>query len=109
MATTPITVITSAITAEKMGRSMKKWESIGLLLRPGFDDLHGGAGRKARHAVGGDYVACLEAAVDEPVVAVPGTDFDRADLRLHLLVHHDDDVALGALEHRGLRHEYRVH
>src|SRR5579862_8791746 len=78
------------------------------LLLGGRDDLHRRAGGEPRHAVRGHDVTRLQAAVDEPVVAMPGPDFDRANLRLHVLVDQHDDVALGSLEHRCLRHEDQI-
>src|SRR5580704_14220415 len=84
IATRPVMVITSAITAAKIGRSMKKWESMnrlplslgrgrrrsrvgGLWLGRRLNDLHRGTGRKPHNAFGDDRLAGAKAVSDEPV------------------------------------------
>ena len=66
------------------------------------------ARREAHAAVDDDLVAVGEAFGDEPAVALPVADGDRPQLGLVLLVDDPDEVALGALLHRALRHHDRV-
>src|SRR5580658_1760091 len=121
----PVIVMTSAITAEKIGRSIKKWESMnhlslflsrgrrGLSVAGGrlccrIDDLYRRPGRKLHNSVGDHRVAFDEAAGNKPVSTIPRSHLHRANLCLTVLIDNHDKVTLGPLQHSLLRHENRV-
>src|SRR5580700_7534785 len=125
IATRPAMVMTNAITAEKIGRSMKKWESMnrlalslrrvrgrsrigGLWLGRRLDNLYRGTRREPHDAFGDNGLTGAKAMSDEPVIAVPGPHLHRPNLCLALLVDNDDKVSLRTLHHRLLRHDNRV-
>src|SRR6516162_7554940 len=101
IATSPAMQITMEMTTEKIGRSMKKWESMSRfplafrgrarrlrkrrrLLRSGRH-FHRRSGRELHHAVDHDVVTRAEAIGDEPVLALPGPDLHRSNLGLVVL------------------------
>src|SRR5580692_2668257 len=130
IATRPAIVMTMEMTAEKMGRSMKKWEIIsaaptlfflglnfaadapGFGSRLGFrgplDDLDRSTGPEPQDSVHDHHVSRSDPAGDEPVVSLPGPDLDGARLDLAVLVDDPDELTLRPLQHGALRHEYRV-
>src|SRR5580698_8488523 len=84
IATSPVIVITRAITAAKIGRSMKKWESMrrlslflrcrrrgsrigGRRLGRCGDNSYRRTGRKLHDSLGDNRLAGAKAASDEPV------------------------------------------
>ena len=123
----------SDMTIAKIGRSMKKWENIGavyrLSRRPSLGFFSGGRGipaaalsglpvpsshnldrsslGEAHDAVRDHLVAGRQTPGDKPVLTLPVTHLDTADLCLALGVHDPDEEALRALQHGLLRHQHQ--
>ena len=115
-------------TVAKMGRSMKNLENTArlagqpaLLAEAAFGAAPGGAslGTCGLHrdraprpeheaTVDDDPVAGREALVDEPLVPVPASGHDGAELGLLVRGHHPDEAPLGPLLDGPLRHEDRL-
>ena len=68
---------------------------IGDLVGLGNPDCRAGA--QFECAVDNDGLAIVEVAVDKPVIAVPGADLDRTELRRAVAIDHPDEIALGPL------------
>src|SRR5947208_13314144 len=121
IAARPASTMKMDSTAAKIGLSIKKRENMGLFLRlrflllrlrrrlcPGFGDAHRRSRPQAHQALDDHAIAGLDALVDDPGIARPFADFDRARLGGVVLIDDVDELALRALEHRALRHGDRV-
>src|SRR5262245_55234913 len=104
--TTPASTISSEMTAERIGRSMKKCVNIELLFVQDFYRL---SRHDAQRPVYHHAIPALQAADDDDVLAaLELADDHRAQLGGAVRLDHVHQVPVGALRHRELRHHDRV-